>query len=255
MKILKRLLWLIILFCSSQVATGQSKNTENQHLAWYSYSLTWSLSKQYQLFINASERHFLPNMKQHQLLVHTQLRRMLPHGWNASACMGFFRQHANSAYEHNVISVPEIRPYLEAESRQELRRLTIKSRYRFEGRFFRNIANNTLEESFRFRNFRFRYMLEFKQTLLQHKPSRQPLLYLCLSNEVMLNAGKRIVVNVFDQNRLYAGVGLRAAHNLWFEVAYMNQFIQRTTVNNFYNRHTPRLTVIHNIGLRKKKTA
>lgn len=104
----------------------------------------------------------------------------------------------------------EHRPFQQIIARQESGRMQILHRYRLEERI--------LEEDFR---LRFRYLL------LLNFPINSPTItdktiYAAASNEFMLNAD----APVFDQDRLYGGIGYCFKKSLRLELGYMQQFFE-----------------------------
>ena len=106
--------------------------------------------------------------------------------------------------------------------------------------FFRFFEQN--DGSFKFSNTRLRYQLEVQYTLNEH-------LTIKAFDEILLNASKAILYNVFDQNRY--GTSLQWSLNKHFgvEFGYFNWFQQRPSGKDFYNRDIWRLTFHHSIHL------
>jgi len=67
-------------------------------------------------------------------------------------------------------------------------------------------------------------------------------------DEVMFNAGHRIIYNMFDQNRIYIALGTQISQNHLFELGYMNWFQQESTGYSFINRNILRFTLTHKIN-------
>ena len=53
----------------------------------------------------------------------------------------------------------------------------------------------------------------------------------------MMNSGKEIVYNSFDQNRITAGLGYKVNKHLDISVTYMNDYIKKNKVNTFENNN------------------
>jgi hypothetical protein len=106
------------------------------------------------------------------------------------------------------IDINEHRIYQQFITRQEISRVDVQHRYRFEQRW--------VEEDFR---MRFRYFLSLNIPL-NHKDMIEKTVYLSSYNEIFLNTED----NIFDRNRLYGGLGYKLNNNIRFELGYMNQF-------------------------------
>jgi hypothetical protein len=124
-------------------------------------------------------------------------------------------------------------------------------RFRAEARFFHNTnaSRSELDDGFAFGNFRFRY--KFQATIPLVKIADNRYLKLKLSDELHLNAGRNILMNVFDQNRLYGGIGFDLTRDVFVEAGYLNWFQQRPN-SEFFNRDILRFTVFHKVNLKKK---
>jgi hypothetical protein len=65
----------------------------------------------------------------------------------------------------------------------------------------------------------------------------------------MVNQGKHIVINQFDQNRIYLGIERGFYKGLSVELGYLHWYQQRPSVNQFFERNIIRLTVNHKTHL------
>ena len=73
-----------------------------------------------------------------------------------------------------------------------------------------------------------------------------------VSDEILINAGKSIIKNTFDQNRVYTALQYGANKNIVLELGYLNSFQQRASGIDFFNRDIIRFSFIHKIKLNKK---
>jgi len=107
-------------------------------------------------------------------------------------------------------SINEHRIYQQFVTKQNVGKLKLKHRYRFEQRF--------VESDFK---MRFRYFLALNYPLIVNESSENQL-YASAYNEIFLNTEKAI----FDRNRVFGGLGYKLSDNLKFEIGYMNQFFE-----------------------------
>jgi hypothetical protein len=97
-------------------------------------------------------------------------------------------------------------------------------RYRYELRF----QENPLNESYRqFNRFRFRYRIRY--VINGNDFYANNTFYAAVSDEIGINFGENVVLNMFNQNRFYAGVGVRFMNAARVEVRYINRFRTRGT--------------------------
>jgi hypothetical protein len=69
----------------------------------------------------------------------------------------------------------------------------------------------------------------------------------------MVNLGKEIVYNYFDQNRFFIGLGYHVNSHDSIQLGYMNVFQQLTVGNRYKDIHAGRVFYFHNLDLRKKQ--
>ncbi|WP_299989895.1 DUF2490 domain-containing protein [uncultured Pontibacter sp.] len=246
-----RVLFLVILLLlMGTYAMGQpgQRQVTQQQLIWYSYNNTLLLHSNWSFGTELHERRFFNPDKHHQFLVRNSIRRKVGEGWEASAGFTYFLQSPNEPDALVRLTIPELRPHLQLNYNQPLGNLTIAHRYRAEKRYFRNASDDRLTNGYN-SNYRFRYRvgIEYKLATIRNQP-----LKLKVNNEVFVNAGKRILYNRFDQNRIYAGVNYAILDNLEFEAAYQHWYQQRRSGYQFYNRHIINLAIYHRIDLSKK---
>jgi len=70
-------------------------------------------------------------------------------------------------------------------------------------------------------------------------------------DEILLNAGKSIVHNVFDQNRIFVSLNYQFSNNLSAEAGYMNAYQERSSGTQFNNSNIYRFSIFHKLKLYK----
>ncbi len=121
---------------------------------------------------------------------------------------------------------------------------------RLEERFRRRVVNNAeLGEDYVF-NYRVRYNAGLFVPLTKRLFAPHSLQFL-LNNELMVNFGKEIVYNHFDQNRLFLGLVYQVNAHAQVHTGYMNLYQQLSAGNVFKNQHTIRVFYFHNLDFRK----
>jgi len=97
-------------------------------------------------------------------------------------------------------------------------------RYRYELRW----QEQPLLDDYRyFTRFRFRYRIRVGLNSSDFYANKT--LYAAVSNEIGLNMGKNVVLNTFNQNRLYIGMGYRFLTAARVELRYVDRFRTRGT--------------------------
>jgi len=74
-----------------------------------------------------------------------------------------------------------------------------------------------------------------------------------LAEELMVNFGKNIVYNIFDQSRFSAAFFINLNKYFDLEAGYSYWFQQRANGQSFFNRHILRLALSHTVDFRKKE--
>jgi hypothetical protein len=146
-----------------------------------------------------------------------------------------------------------VRPYIELNNKQVLKRITVSHRYRLESRFFKNNNNNELLRGLSFGSMRFRYQLGVEVLLNKPKDDKHAIKLKAI-NEIMLNFGNNIKYNLFDQNRITISLHYAPIKSVAFEVGYVNWFQQRASGSVYFNRNILRIGVVSDIHLSKSKS-
>jgi hypothetical protein len=241
--------WLVTFMSLSSLAQTQDKKITEQGLVWLEYNNTLKFNSRWQLVSELHARRFIRPSEQHEFALRTQLYRSLGENWDVAAGFTYFMQSPENPLTTDVLVIPELRPHVEFDFKQALGKLSIVHRYRAEKRFFRNTANGELADGYN-TNYRFRYRLDMRYHLAD--VGGQPLKFR-VYNEIFINAGRNIVYNRFDQNRLYGGLNQAISKNFDIEAGYIYRFQQQNTGNEFYNRHVINIAVNHRIDLSGNK--
>lgn len=231
---------LAILIISSVYSTKAiaQKNVETQHLLWTGYSLKLPIAADWKFKQEIENRQYWFPYNQHQFITRSHVERDSSDEFSTAAGFTYFRQSLpQDPYYKDLTVRTELRPQIEMLYKQALNpSLELTNRLWTEFRFFEQ--NNT---RFRFENARLRYKLELQYNLTENWRLK-------LFNEILLNAGKNIVYNVFDQNRAGVSGIYELNNNVSLELGYFNWYQQRATGVDFYNRHIIRFTVHHNLN-------
>lgn len=222
------------------------KKVRHQQQLWYGYYNSLTFNEKWSVKSEIQERHFINPTAQHQLLFRADLEYKFVENWNVLFGGAFFLQSPNDPNSESDLMVPELRPNIGFNNKQQYSFLSVCHRYKAEARFFHDIENGELTGGYRFSNFRFRYQLGFDIPLLKEK------IILKLKDEIMLNVGNKIVKNTFDQNRIYLGVNYVLNPSFSVEAGYMNWFQQQKSSVDYYNRNIIRFSLYHNLILKKK---
>lgn len=128
---------------------------------------------------------------------------------------------------------PEHRLYEQLTFRQPVNKFIFSHRLRIEQRWLGRVkpgtAANREIEGWNFLH-RFRYQFRTQYTFWAKKDKQ---VYGAAANEIFIGAGKKLGINIFDQNRIFLLVGLKVNKKLSLEGGYFNQTLQQgRRVNN-----------------------
>tara|TARA_R110002072_G_scaffold174802_19_gene330581 strand:+ start:1982 stop:2641 length:660 start_codon:yes stop_codon:yes gene_type:complete len=209
---MKKTTLIIILFLFSKIAFSQTNNTGN----WWIYFGNKQINEKWNLHHEVQYRNFNFIGDTEQLLLRVGLGYNLSEN-NNNLLLGYGFIYNEPYLEDNDVKINfnEHRIYQQFITRQNLNRLSLQHRYRFEQRF--------IEDDFK---LRLRYFLGLNYTLSQ-KETLEKTFYLSAYNEIFLNTEG----NYFDRNRLYGGLGFRFTKNIRSEIGFLNQTLQNSSRN------------------------
>jgi len=197
---------LILAFLLPLMAIGQDSNFGN----WIIYFGNKKFDSKWNLHHEVQYRNYNAIGDLEQLLLRAGLGYNLTEN-NNNLLLGYgyilSENYVGATEEKNAVN--EHRIYQQFITRQQISRVSLQHRYRFEQRF--------VEDDFK---LRFRYFLGLNVPLNKAEIVDKTL-YFSAYNEIFLNTKN----NVFDRNRLYSGMGYKLNKFLKFEIGYMNQFL------------------------------
>ena len=201
---MNRITFILLLLCSS-LGYSQTSNIGN----WMIYFGNLKVNSKLNWHHEVQYRNYNAGTDLEQLLLRTGLGYNLTEN-NNNVLLGYGFIHSQNYLDNaeEKSKVNEHRVYQQFITKQHIGRVNIQHRYRFEQRW---IADN-------FR-LRLRYFLSLNLPL-NNKELIDNTAYLSSYNEIFLNTKGE----VFDRNRLYAGIGFKLNKNARFELGYMNQF-------------------------------
>lgn len=151
---------------------------------------------------------------------------------------------------HQNISQPEHRLMQQVQWFTKIKPLRLMQWVRMEERWRHKIKDDDeLAEGYNF-NWRARYNLALFVPLGKNGFSPGGFQFL-VSDELLINLGKNIVYNYFDQNRFFAGFVYQTSSHAQLQLGYSNVFQQLSAGNRFREQHVIRLFYFHNFDFRK----
>lgn len=126
---------------------------------------------------------------------------------------------------------PEHRIYEQLSFRQPIKKLVFTHRFRIEQRWLGRVKAGTNREIEGW-NFLHRFRYQFRtQYPFYTKADKQ--FYGAAADEIFIGAGKKVGVNIFDQNRIFVLLGYKFNKRIAIEAGYFNQtLMQGRRINN-----------------------
>ncbi len=223
--------------CISTCASGQTKHIETGTAFWTAATINAKLP--HKLLLTADYQY--RRTGDFDLLTQTSYRAGLgAHlAENLTAIAGLAYMNYYPTFESvsgaiwTNVTRHEYRAWEQISISGKVGGLPLQHRYRAEHRWTPYQKGNVLADSFRF-NHRVRYRVSTELPLITrmdtagHKSTK---LKLVLSDEVMVNLGKQIAVNVFDQNRIIAGLAAPLGRGVQLQVSYLNLYAQKRSIS------------------------
>lgn len=221
--------------------SGQ-KSITHQSLYWLRYYQQLKMSSKYTLHAEIEDRRFIKNNIQHHLINHYRIMYQFANQVDGGGGITFSWQSPQIPDQVLRLVVPEIRGAQEVNWAQNLSpKISLAHRFRLDERFIHRNNGMVLVPGYDF-NLRFRYRFQ-----LSYKPANS--LKLKLGDEIMINQGKIIVYNTFDQNRIYLSFEKEFSSSVSLEWTYMHWYQQRPSGNQYFSRDILRFTFQHKIAI------
>lgn len=244
----KKVLLLLLFFRISLNAVNAQKNVTTEEQTWFGLLNQTRLTNKWGFWFDAHLRlkdDFVGDLS--QFIVRAGPTWYLTDDVRLTAAYAYV--HHFPAEGHAYVAQPEHRPWQQVQWFMRGQKARLMQWIRLEQRFRRKILNDSeLAPGYNF-NWRIRYnfALFIPITRKRFEPGG---LQVLLNDELMINFGENITYNIFDQNRLFAGLVFQVNKHAQVHAGYMNLYQQLSSGNSFRNQHTIRVFYFHNFDLR-----
>lgn len=217
---------------------AQPRTIQTSNQLWVGYITDSKISQQYSIW---NDFHWVPNGF---ALLRTGLTRNFT---TASVTAGYAYGWLPLGSGNDRLSRHEHRPWAQTQLALPLSEVyTLTQRIRYEARFREKVSKGEVQDGYTFSN-RIRYQISVKRKLL-NQPNTKLNPYLSLSEEILLNFGKEVTANAFDQNRISLAFGLQS-RTVQYQIGLMNRFVQ-TSPSGFTSYNMVVLWVTQKFDLR-----
>jgi hypothetical protein len=225
----------------------QAKQFQNQNHIWLSINCKHQIAKNWNILSDVHVRRtdFFAHNNFYfiRLGIGKELNQQLSiaagggHMWLAN------RNEATELFSN------ENRLYQEIQYKSKIQKAQIQNRIRIEERWQEKVINYRPQKEYRY-STRIRYLIGINIQLFRN--SKLP--ELALADEVMLQFGKHILYNPFDQNRLFAGLKQKINKQLSFDIGYMHVVQQKLSGYQYSRNKTIRCYFYWKPEWKKAKT-
>jgi hypothetical protein len=243
---MKKIFFILFFILLGANSYSQNRNIHPTALHWVGFVGRYSISPKWTIHTRIDNRRFINPDKQNQFIAHLYVARKVFENSELGLGATYSRQSPQNIHSTSTLVVPEWRIFQDFSSEQQWWKLKVLHKYRIEERFLHKNNGKELTDGYNFQ-MRFRYRIQLSYPLWKKTENYWTLR---VYDEVMLNAGKGIVRNVFDQNRIFVGLEHKFAKHWAAELGYLKLFQQQASGVDFLARDIFRLSVIH-IFMRK----
>ena len=233
------------ILCPAADAEAQ-RTTLHNNQQWFQYYTQTRTGERTMVYADAGARAVDGFSRWSQLLVRAGFGYSLGGSWQAVSGLAFF-----GFFDKGIWARDEWRLYQEVNRSDRFGRWSLQNRFRVEARSFRNRPDGPQGPGSSF-NFRLRYRLQAQVPLTEVSAKHNRRLLLSLADEVFINAGRNIVYNTFDNNRLVVGPVLQWGPDLQVGLLYNHQFGHRSLPGLYEDSDILWLTVTQRFGFQRQ---
>ena len=246
---MKFFLFFIILFYSYSIYSQEVKEVEVTSQYWINYSGRLRISNKLELIAESTLRS-----KDHSINKLSQSLFSAGLSWDVKDFIklstGYEYASILPANSKIKVTQSEYRPWQQVQFANNFSSFKITQRLRLEERFRKVLFNDSTLAPDNAFNFRFRYNILGEFPLSKKEGVLKPI-SLILSEEILINIGKQVVYNYFDQNRAFVGLKFKINEGNSIQLGYLNLF-QQLPAAKFRNLHILRLSYFQNLDFRKR---
>ncbi len=221
------------------------KKIDNQSILWSRYYTIVNLNEKWSLHSEFDNRLFLKPVTENLFVIRSQVRYKASNSVELGGGIGFFPVATQDPENTTDFLIPEYRGQQDITWKNTFSKVQFSQRFQIDERFIRNASKTELLSGTTF-NWRFRFRIQAEYDLWK-KDNR--FLKTIVHEEILLNAGKSIVKNTFDQNRIYAALQYGINQKIAIELGYLNSFQQRASGVDYYDRDIIRFSIFHKLKL------
>lgn len=238
-----------------QSVAQNNRQYAQQWNVWLSYTGTHKTSNKWSLHVEAQLRRHDGIKQAQQLLLRSGINYHINNQLILTAGYCFVETYPYGTFPVKA-AFPEHRFWQQIQIKSQYKKIEWINRNRLEQRFNFLPILNTATQSFEPGNAvytnRFR-LLNRVSIPFKGKAIAAGHLYLSVFDELFINFGKNVSLNVFDQNRIFGGIGYHIPKVGRMECGYMMQQLIKPDGIKIENNHTLVISLLPNINFYQSK--
>lgn len=218
---MKNFLLIIVFFCSIN-SFGQNRLSESNFIGWYAFNLSKNFNSKWgvQAELQWRRNHLITQWQQglYRVGLHYNVNHQV------QLQTGFAYIDTYPYGEYSIASIaktfPEYRTHQQVIVKSKIGNVNFINRLRLEQRWIGRYSNTNLskpDQSAYFNRFRYMHRLDFS---LKGNWS------ISIFDEIMIQFGKQVAENIFDQNRIAILLGYKINNQVKVEAGFLNQTVQ-----------------------------
>jgi hypothetical protein len=236
---------LFLLLISTFSYTQTEKKIDQQSLLWTRYYNQIDLNNKWALHTEFDNRIFINTIKENLFMTRINGRYKINKNTEIGSGFSYFSVSTQEPEINSNFNIPEYRGQQDITWKKEFENSTLNQRFQIEERFFHNANKQSLLPGTTY-NWRFRYRF---QADINCWKKNDKYLKTIVYDEIMINAGRNIIKNTFDQNRIYGAIQYGINKNVALELGYLKSFQKRASGVDYFDRDIIRFTFFHKISL------
>jgi Protein of unknown function (DUF2490) len=238
-------LFLVLIFITISAVAQDTREVQTQNHFWTSVNTQARISNKWSVIADLHIRRtdYLKNNN----FYYTRVGAAYHINKNLSVSLAGGHMWLANKTATTELFVNENRLVQQIQLSQPMGKIQLSQRLRIEERWIQKVINSELTDTYRY-STRYRYQLGLSIPLSKNKyfPS------LAFADELMMQTGKHIIYNNFDQNRFFAGIKQQIIPSLAADFGYMHVWQQRLSGYQYNRNHTIRLFFYWQPDFRKK---
>jgi hypothetical protein len=229
---------LFLFFCLNNKGAAQSRHYTTNYNGWFMYFGNHKFSEKWGLHAEAQFRLHDVVASGQQILLRTGLNYHFNDQVFATAGYCFVETFPYGEFAVPV-RFPEHRLWQGIQVKTQLKKVEMITRFRLEQRFIYAPVqkNGEFEPGDAVYQNRFRlltrFSIPFNGEVIEDKSW-----FFTMYDELFVNFGENVALNIFDQNRAYLALGYKVPKAGRIEVGYLSQLILRSDGVRVENNHT-----------------